>query len=69
MDSTKIEQFDALPDDACVSVRTAARILDVSENTVRRNYPYVRVSPKRRGVRVGLIRSVVRGEKVQEVTA
>jgi hypothetical protein len=45
-----------LPDSAVVSVAVAARHDDVSEKTVRRNYPLIKISERRCGVLVGYLR-------------
>jgi hypothetical protein len=58
-----IKQFDDLPDDAVVPRRVTAAMLGISERTVRRLYPTVRLSPRRRGNReFGDIRALVRGQ-------
>ena len=49
-----IKEFDSLPDDAVVPRRVTAAVLHVSERTVRRSVPTVKVSPRRRGNRVGV---------------
>jgi hypothetical protein len=59
-----IKQFDELPDDAVVPRRITAAVLGVSERTVRRYYPTVRLSPRLSGNRVGDIRAIVRGRIV-----
>jgi hypothetical protein len=59
-------QFDALPDDAIVTTKTAAVILGgaLTEQTLRRNPPIKRrqVSLRRYGFRVGDLRALIRGE-------
>jgi hypothetical protein len=45
-----------LPDSAVVSVAVAALHDDVSEKTVRRSYPLIKISERRRGVLVGYLR-------------
>jgi hypothetical protein len=57
-----VKQFDSLPDDAVIPRRVAAQILNLSERTIRRLYPVVKLSPNRRGVRVGDIRAIARGQ-------
>ncbi|HEY8336708.1 MAG TPA: hypothetical protein VIQ05_23190 [Tardiphaga sp.] len=51
-----------LPDSAVVSIAVAALHDDVSEKTVRRNYPLVKLSERRYGVRVGYLRRHLAGE-------
>jgi hypothetical protein len=46
-----------LPDTAVVPIAVAARHDSVSERTVRRTYPLVRLSPNRKGVPVSFLRS------------
>jgi hypothetical protein len=58
----RIKYFDDLPDDAVVPRRITAALLGISERTVRRLYPTVRLSPRRRGNRVGDIRAILRGQ-------
>jgi hypothetical protein len=57
----EIKEFDELPDDAAVPRRVAAAILHISERTVRRSVPTIRLSPRRCGNRVGDIRAIARG--------
>jgi hypothetical protein len=45
-----------LPDSAVVPIKVAALHDNVSERTVRRTYPIVKLSPRRDGVRVGYLR-------------
>jgi len=61
---SNLQAFDSLPNDAVVSDRIAAEILDISIWTLRRNNPIpaIQVSERRRGRRVGDIRAKVRGE-------
>jgi hypothetical protein len=58
-----LRRFDTLPDDAVVPTRVTAAVHGVSERTVRRAYPSVRLSPNRKGQRVGTIRAMSRAEK------
>jgi hypothetical protein len=55
-----IKKFDDLPDDAVVPRRVTAAVLNISERTVRRSVPTVKLSPRRRGNRVGDIRAIAR---------
>jgi hypothetical protein len=61
MSRTKIEEIlqriPELPDTAVVPVPVAAKHDNVSERTVRRNYPLVKLSPNRSGVTVGYLRN------------
>jgi hypothetical protein len=61
MSRTKIEEIlqriPELPDTAVVPVPVAAKHDNVSERTVRRNYPLVKLSPNRSGVAVGYLRN------------
>ena len=56
-----IKKFDDLPDDAVVPRRVTAEVLGMSERTVRRSVPTVNLSLRRRGNRVGTVRSIARG--------
>ena len=58
-----LQRFDELPDDAVVPTRLVAFLHSVSERTVRREYPSVRLTPNRTGVRVGDLRAMSRNEK------
>lgn len=62
-DIDRIKNFDALPDDAIVSPKIAAIVLDESERTLRRHPPIKRIqlSPRRFGFRVGDLRGLARG--------
>jgi len=62
-DSAKVlESFDRLPDDAVLTTRDVALIHPgISERTIRRQYPTIRLSPRRLGVRVGDLRAISRG--------
>jgi hypothetical protein len=62
----ELAYFDFLPNDAIVPDRVAAAILAISVWTLRRENPVPtrRISERRRGRRVGDIRSLVRGETV-----
>jgi hypothetical protein len=57
-----LKRFDELPDDAIVPASVTAIVHGVSERTVRRNYPSVRLTPNRSGQRVGTIRAMSRNE-------
>jgi hypothetical protein len=57
-----IEEFDGLPNDAVVPRWVTAAVLNVSERTVRRSVPTVKLSARRRGNRVGDIRAIARGD-------
>lgn len=52
----RLKLIPELPDSAFVSIAVAALHDDVSEKTVRRNYPLVKISDGRYGVRVGYLR-------------
>jgi hypothetical protein len=58
-----LRRFDSLSDDAVVPVGAAAVLHGVSDKTIAKNYPTVRLSAKRIGVRVGDLRHISRGEK------
>jgi hypothetical protein len=62
-DVERIKNFDALPEDAVVSPKITAILLDESERTLRRHSPIKRIqlSERRTGYRVGDIRAFVRG--------
>jgi hypothetical protein len=62
----KLKGFDELPDDAVVPRRVTAAVLHISERTVRRSVPTVKVSARRRGNRVGDIRKIARGDTSPE---
>lgn len=57
-----IENFDRLPNDAVVPTKIAAIVLGISEWTVRREHPLVYLSSRRRGMRVGTVRDIARGQ-------
>jgi hypothetical protein len=59
-----LKLFDELPDDALVSPKVAAIVLDVNERTLRRHPPVPRVhtSPQRYRFRVGNMRAFIRGK-------
>jgi hypothetical protein len=61
-----IKHFGELPDDAVVPPKVVAAVLGVSEWTIRRNppVPFIALSVRRRGARVGTIRALVRGQPV-----
>jgi hypothetical protein len=61
-----IKQFDTLPDDAVVPRWVTAAVLHLSERTVRRSVPTVKLSPRRRGNRVGTVRDIARGHTTSE---
>jgi hypothetical protein len=61
-----VKEFDSLPDDAVVPRRVTAAVLHISERTVRRSVPTVRLSARRCGNRVGDIRAIVRGDTPPE---
>ncbi len=52
----QLTQLSSLPDSAIVSIAVAALHDGVSEKTVRRSYPIVKISNRRYGVRVGYLR-------------
>jgi hypothetical protein len=58
-----LQRFDDLPNDAVVPTRVVALLHAVSDRTVRREYPVVRLTPNRTGVRVGDLRAMSRNEK------
>lgn len=60
-----IENFDRLPNDAVVTTRIAAIVLGISEWTVRREHELVHLSARRRGMRVGRVREIARGEAAE----
>jgi hypothetical protein len=51
-----LRDFDKLPDSAVVPTKVAALHDHVSERTVRRNYPLIRLTERRYGVTVGYLR-------------
>jgi len=59
-----LRRFDELPDDAVVPSSVTAKVHGVSERTVRRTYPFVWLSPNRKGHRVGTLRAMSRAEKL-----
>jgi hypothetical protein len=59
----EIKNFDDLPDDAVVPRCVTAAVLHISERTVRRSIPTVKLSQRRRGNRVGDIRAIARGDR------
>jgi len=59
-----LRRFDQLPDDAVVPTAVTAAIHGVSPRTVRRRYPFVQLSPNRKGQRAGTIRAMSRAEKL-----
>ena len=68
-----LREFDNLPDDAVVPRCVTAAVLHVSERTVRRWIPTVKLSIRRCGNRVGVIRAIARGDiplprKLENVT-
>jgi hypothetical protein len=58
-----LRNFDSLPDDAVVPSWVSAAVHGISMRTVRRTYPSVKLSPNRKGQRVGMLRAMSRGEK------
>lgn len=62
-----VQQFDSLPNDSIVSDAVAARVLNVSERTVRRGLPIsqVQITARKKGRRVGDLRALIRGESPQ----
>jgi hypothetical protein len=63
--------FEQLPDDAIVSTKMTAAVLDQSERTVRRKPPTPRIktSDKCGGQRAGDLRRLVRGELASQAAA
>jgi hypothetical protein len=51
-----LKRFADLPDSAVVPTAVAAMHDNVSERTVRRNYPLIQLSERRFGVTVGYLR-------------
>jgi hypothetical protein len=51
-----LKRFAELPDSAVVSTKVAAKHDNVSERTVRRKYPLIKLSTRRSGVSVGYLR-------------
>jgi hypothetical protein len=51
-----LKRFADLPDSAVVPTAVAAMHDNVSERTVRRNYPLIKLSERRFGVSVGYLR-------------
>jgi hypothetical protein len=51
-----LKRFANLPDSAVVSTAVAAMHDNVSERTVRRSYPLIKLSGRRYGVNVGYLR-------------
>jgi hypothetical protein len=63
----------AFADDAVVPRDVTAAVLNISERTVRRSVPTVKLSACRRGNPVGAIRAIARGDiplprKLEKVT-
>ena len=52
-----LQRIPNLPDTAIVPVPVAAKHDNVSERTIRRNYPLIQLSPGRNGVSVGYLRN------------
>jgi hypothetical protein len=50
------ERLPALPDSAVVPIGVAAIHDNVSERTIRRNYPLIELSERRKGVSLGYLR-------------
>lgn len=59
-----LERFERLPDTAAVSLKIAATLTGTSDRSWRRNPPIqvFRLTPGKRGVNVGQLRKLVRGE-------
>jgi hypothetical protein len=59
-----LERLDRLPDSAAVSIKNAALLSGISERTWRRNppIPTFAISAGKKGVNVGLLRKLTRGE-------
>lgn len=59
-----LERFERLPDSAAAPIKLAAAVSGISERTWRRNppIPVFPLSPGKRGVNVGLLRKLTRGE-------
>jgi hypothetical protein len=51
-----LKRFSDLPDSAVVPTAVAAKHDSVSERTVRRTYPLIKLSERRYGVSVGYLR-------------
>jgi hypothetical protein len=51
-----LKRFADLPDSAVVPTAVAAKHDNVSERTVRRTYPLIKLSERRYGVNVGYLR-------------
>ena len=51
-----LKRFDELPDSAVVPTAVAAKHDNVSERTVIRNYPLIKLTERRHGVSVGYLR-------------
>jgi hypothetical protein len=56
-----ISKFDLLPDDAVISRHVTARLLGISEKSVKRHLKTIILTPRLRGNRVGDVRELVRG--------
>ena len=52
----RLKLFPTLPDSAIVSIAVAALHDDVSQKTIRRSYPLIKISEGRYGVRVSYLR-------------
>ena len=52
-----LDRIPKMSDTAIVPVPVAARHDNVSERTIRRNYPLIQLSPGRNGVSVGYLRN------------
>lgn len=63
-DVTIFERFERLPDCAAASIKFAAAVSGISERTWRRNppIPTFPLSVGKKGVNVGLLRKLTRGE-------
>jgi hypothetical protein len=56
-----LKRIPDLPDSATVPIPVAAKHDGVSEQTVRKHYPLMKLSPNRWGVSVGFLRQPHRG--------
>jgi hypothetical protein len=65
----EIKNFDDLPDGAVVPRRVTAAVLHISERTVQRSVPTVKLSRRHCGNRVGHIRAIARGDRPEIPTA
>jgi hypothetical protein len=65
------QNFDVLPANCIVPDKVAARVLNLSERTLRRRntVPIVRLSPGRHGRRVGDVRDLAQGLELRQAGA